>query len=319
MDVHVERFLEHLEYERNLSPNTVTSYRKDLLDLSTFFVDHFGAMEWDLSSIERTDLRAFMGWCERKGLARRSIARKLSAARSFYKFLSSDGLDDMGSIFLIKTPKSAKKLPHYVNKDEIEDGHQMCPIEEAKEIEAVFALAESRASEGSFSGARNLAILELLYGSGLRLSELYALDIEDLNFKKRLVKVLGKGSKERIVPVTRPAISAVEAYLEIRNVLVNSTEYAQRSALLLNPKGGRLSQSSIQKIIRKLLVDAAAKKGLSVHSLRHSFATHLLDSGANLIALKELLGHVSLSTTQVYMHVSKERLLQVYKSSHPRS
>ena len=304
MDVHVERFLEHLEYERNLSPNTVTSYRKDLLDLSTFFVDHFGAMEWDLSSIERTDLRAFMGWCERKGLARRSIARKLSAARSFYKFLSSDGLDDMGSIFLIKTPKSAKKLPHYVNKDE---------------IEAVFALAESRASEGSFSGARNLAILELLYGSGLRLSELYALDIEDLNFKKRLVKVLGKGSKERIVPVTRPAISAVEAYLEIRNVLVNSTEYAQRSALLLNPKGGRLSQSSIQKIIRKLLVDAAAKKGLSVHSLRHSFATHLLDSGANLIALKELLGHVSLSTTQVYMHVSKERLLQVYKSSHPRS
>jgi len=304
MDVHVERFLEHLEYERNLSPNTVTSYRKDLLDLSTFFVDHFGAMEWDLSSIERTDLRAFMGWCERKGLARRSIARKLSAARSFYKFLSSDGLDDMGSIFLIKTPKSAKKLPHYVNKDE---------------IEAVFALAESRASEGSFSGARNLVILELLYGSGLRLSELYTLDIEDLNFKKRLVKVLGKGSKERIVPVTRPAISAVEAYLEIRNVLVNSTEHAQRSALLLNPKGGRLSQSSIQKIIRKLLVDAAAKKGLSVHSLRHSFATHLLDSGANLIALKELLGHVSLSTTQVYMHVSKERLLQVYKSSHPRS
>ena len=162
-------------------------------------------------------------------------------------------------------------------------------------------------------------ILELLYGSGLRLSELYTLDIEDLNFKKRLVKVLGKGSKERIVPVTRPAISAVEAYLEIRNVLVNSTEYAQRSALLLNPKGSRLSQSSIQKIIRKLLVDAAAKKGLSVHSLRHSFATHLLDSGANLIALKELLGHVSLSTTQVYMHVSKERLLQVYKSSHPRS
>jgi len=304
MDVHVERFLEHLEYERNLSPNTVTSYRKDLLDLSTFFVDHFGAMEWNLSSIERTDLRAFMGWCERKGLARRSIARKLSAARSFYKFLSSDGLDDMGSIFLIKTPKSAKKLPHYVNKDE---------------IEAVFALAESRASEGSFSGARNLVILELLYGSGLRLSELYTLDIEDLNFKKRLVKVLGKGSKERIVPVTRPAISAVEAYLEIRNVLVNSTEYAQRSALLLNPKGSRLSQSSIQKIIRKLLVDAAAKKGLSVHSLRHSFATHLLDSGANLIALKELLGHVSLSTTQVYMHVSKERLLQVYKSSHPRS
>ncbi len=298
------RFLEYLEFERNLSPRTVTSYQKDLKDLSTFFVDHFGAMDWDLSTVDRTDLRAFMSWCENRGLGRRSIARKISAVRSFYKFLASESSDDFGSVFLVKTPKSIKRLPQHVSNSE---------------IEAVFTLAESRASKGSFSGIRNLAILELLYGSGLRLGELHGLDLENLDLRGQLVKVLGKGNKERIVPVTSSAVFAVQAYIELRSDLLDTADKLLTSAFLLNPKGGRLSRSSIQKVIRKLLVDTAAKDGLSVHSLRHSFATHLLDSGANLIALKELLGHASLSTTQVYTHVSKERLLQVYKNSHPRS
>lgn len=298
------RFLEYLEFERNLSPRTVTSYQKDLKDLSTFFVDHFGAMDWDLSTVDRTDLRAFMSWCENRGLGRRSIARKISAVRSFYKFLASESSDDFGSVFLVKTPKSIKRLPQHVSNSE---------------IEAVFTLAESRASKGSFSGIRNLAILELLYGSGLRLGELHGLDLENLDLRGQLVKVLGKGNKERIVPVTSSAVFAVQAYIELRSDLLDTADKLLTSAFLLNPKGGRLSRSSIQKAIRKLLVDTAAKDGLSVHSLRHSFATHLLDSGANLIALKELLGHASLSTTQVYTHVSKERLLQVYKNSHPRS
>jgi len=300
----VVRFLEYLEFERNLSPRTVTSYQKDLKDLSTFFVDHFGAMDWDLRTVDRTDLRAFMGWCENRGLGRRSIARKISAVRSFYKFLASESSDDFGSVFLVKTPKSIKRLPQHVSNSE---------------IEAVFTLAESRASKGSFSGIRNLAILELLYGSGLRLGELHGLDLENLDLRGQLVKVLGKGNKERIVPVTSSAVFAVQAYIELRSDLLDTADKLLTSAFLLNPKGGRLSRSSIQKVIRKLLVDTAAKDGLSVHSLRHSFATHLLDSGANLIALKELLGHASLSTTQVYTHVSKERLLQVYKNSHPRS
>jgi integrase/recombinase XerC len=282
----------------------VTSYQKDLKDLSTFFVDHFGAMDWDLSTVDRTDLRAFMSWCENRGLGRRSIARKISAVRSFYKFLASESSDDFGSVFLVKTPKSIKRLPQHVSNSE---------------IEAVFTLAESRASKGSFSGIRNLAILELLYGSGLRLGELHGLDLENLDLRGQLVKVLGKGNKERIVPVTSSAVFAVQAYIELRSDLLDTADKLLTSAFLLNPKGGRLSRSSIQKVIRKLLVDTAAKDGLSVHSLRHSFATHLLDSGANLIALKELLGHASLSTTQVYTHVSKERLLQVYKNSHPRS
>ena len=304
MGTYVLKFLEHLEYERNLSARTVTSYRKDLKDLSDFFVDHFGAMDWNVSTVDRSDLRAFMGWCQKKGLGRRSIARKISAVRSFYKFLSSEGLDDLGSVFLIKTPKLMKKLPQYANKNE---------------IEAVFTVAESRASEGSFSGIRNLVILELVYGSGLRLGELHGLDLEALDLGERLVKVLGKGNKERIVPLTDPTVCALKIYLGMRLDVLDKVGELFTSALLLNPKGGRLSQRSIQNIVRKLLSDAATKEGLSVHSLRHSFATHMLDSGANLIALKELLGHVSLSTTQIYMHVSKERLLEVYRSSHPRS
>ncbi len=304
MGTYVARFLEHLQYERNLSPRTVTSYRKDLTDLSTFFVDHFGAMDWDLSTVERTDLRAFMGWCENRGLGRRSIARKISAVRSFYKFLASEDSGDFGSVFLVKTPKFVKRLPQHVSNNE---------------IEAVFTLAENRASGGSFSGVRNLAILELLYGSGLRLGELHGLNLEDLDLRGQLVKVLGKGKKERIVPITGPAVGALQTYIEIRCDLLGTVDELLRSALLLNPKGGRISQRSIQKIVKKLLVDTATKEGLSVHSFRHSFATHLLDSGANLIAIKELLGHTSLSTTQVYMHVSKERLLEVYRRSHPRS
>lgn len=301
---HVNQFLEHLEYERNLSASTLISYRKDLLDLSVFFIDHFGLTDWDLSTVERTDLRAFMGWCERKGLGRRSIARKLSTVRSFYKFLSAVGLCGMESISLVRTPKSEKKLPKYVTKNE---------------IDIVFSLAESKASDGSLSNTRNLVILELLYGSGLRLAELYGLDVENLDLAGQLAKVLGKGSKERIVPITRSTVSALRPYLEMRSGLLDRVGDVPESALLLNPSGSRLSRSSIQKIIRKLLADTATRDGLSAHSLRHSFATHLLDSGANLIAVKELLGHVSLSTTQVYVHVSKERLLQVYKDSHPRS
>ena len=173
---HVNQFLEHLEYERNLSASTLTSYRKDLLDLWVFFIDHFGPTDWDLSTVERTDLRAFMGWCERKGLGRRSIARKLSAVRSFYKFLSAVGLCGMESISLVRTPKSEKKLPKYVTKNE---------------IDIVFSLAESKASDGSLSNTRNLVILELLYSSGLRLTELCGLDVENLDLAGQLAKVLG--------------------------------------------------------------------------------------------------------------------------------
>ena len=197
----------------------------------------------------------------------------------------------------------------------------------AADIQGVFSSAEARAAENTFRGTRNLVILELLYGSGLRLSELHGLDVPDLDLRRGQTKVLGKGNKERLVPVTGSAVRAIGRYLprrsEVRTAATPEREVAvtkpDSKALLLNPSGKRLSRRSIQTVVRRFLDDAASGEGLSAHSLRHSFATHLLDAGADLMAVKELLGHVSLSTTQVYTHTSKERLRRVYRRSHPRS
>ena len=304
MDVDVARFLRYLEHERRLSPRTLVSYRKDLADLCTFLDDHHGGGTWAWSSIDRLDLRSFMGWCGRKGLGRRTVARKVSAIRSFYRFLNLEERIPVDPTRVLRTPKLAKKLPAQAS----EAG-----------LKAVFVIAESRAVGNTPAGIRNLVILELLYGSGLRLAELHGLDVADLDLRRKQLKVLGKGRKERIVPLTGAADRALGRYLLRREGLLQKLGSPAETAVLLNPQGKRLSQRSVQKIVRRLLEDAAAGEGLTVHSLRHSFATHLLDAGADLMAVKELLGHVSLSTTQIYTHTSKERLRQVYRDAHPRS
>ena len=306
MDVEadVSRFLKHIESERRLSPRTVVSYRKDLEDLRLFFDDHFGGGEWGWGTVERFDFRSFMGWCGRKGLTRRTVARKLSATRTFYRFLHLEGRLPSDPVRTMRSPKIEKRLP----------GHAT-----SRNIEAVFLRAEARAAANTFRDTRNLVILELLYGSGLRLSELQGLDLSDLDLRQEQAKVLGKGSKERLVPITGSARRAIGRYLPRRLELGAASFAPDREALLLNPAGKRLSRRSIQTIVRRFLDDAAPGEGLSAHALRHSFATHLLDAGADLMAVKELLGHVSLSSTQVYTHTSKERLRQVYRSSHPRS
>ena len=304
VDAEVVRFLKHLESERWLSPRTVVSYRKDLEDLRLFLDDHHGGGRWGWETVERIDFRAFMGWCERKGLTRRTVARKLSAIRTFYRFLHLEDRVPSDPARTLRSPRIEKRLP----------GHAT-----SRNIEAVFSRAEVRAAENTFRGTRNLVILELLYGSGLRLSELHGLDLSDLDLGRRQAKVFGKGSKERLVPVTGSAGMAIGRYLPRRLEFGAATFPPAREALLLNPAGKRLSRRSIQTVVRRFLDDAAPGEGLSAHALRHSFATHLLDAGADLMAVKELLGHVSLSTTQVYTHTSKERLRQVYRQAHPRS
>ncbi len=304
MDADLSRFLKHLESERRLSPRTVVSYRKDLVDLSIFFDDHYGEGRWGWGTVERIDFRGFMGWCGKKGLTRRTVARKLSAIRTFYRFLHLEDRIPSDPVRTLRSPRLEKRLP----------GHAT-----AADIEGLFSAAEARAAENTFRGTRNLVILELLYGSGLRLSELHGLDLSDLDLQREQTKVLGKGNKERLVPVTGSARSAIGRYLPRRLELEASSTTPDREAVLLNPAGKRLSRRSIQTVVRRFLDDAAPGVGLSAHSLRHSFATHLLDAGADLMAVKELLGHVSLSTTQVYTHTSKERLRQVYRRSHPRS
>lgn len=301
----INAFLDVLARERRLSDNTVAAYRKDLSDLSAFLTDYLGSGEWEWDEVDRLTLRSFLGWCLRKGLARRTIGRKLSAVRGFFRFLHLEDRIPVNPARAMQAPRAEKTLPGHLSRGD---------------VEAVFTLAESRASENTLVGTRGLLIVELLYGSGLRLSELHGLDQSGLQEESRQVRVRGKGNKERIVPVTEAALGAWRRYLPRRQEARNRTQGGETGdPILVNRGGTRLSRRSIQRAVRDLLEVAASDQGLSVHSLRHSFATHLLDAGADLMAVKELLGHVSLSTTQVYTHTSKERLKRVYKQAHPRA
>lgn len=298
----LQDFLKQLGDERQLSPNTIVAYRKDLTDLVAFMTDYSGTSGWSWEEVDRLTLRSFMGWCQRKGLSRRTVARKLSATRSFFRFLHREERLPANPARAVRAPRLEKRLPGHVRKDG---------------IERLFAEAEARAAENTLSGTRDLVMLELLYGSGLRLAELHGLNLGHVDLVGERVKVTGKGRKERIVPVTGSAIRAIRRY-EPRRAEVPVRPGADRDALLLNRQGARLSTRSIQRMTRAILERAAEGEGLSVHSLRHSFATHLLDGGADLMAVKELLGHVSLSTTRIYTHTSKERLRKVYNETHPR-
>lgn len=340
-------YLRMLADERQLSAHTVAAYRRDLEDLRAFLTDYLGTPDWGWEEVDRLTLRSFMGWCLRRGLSRRTIARKLSAVRGFFRFLHLEDQLPANPARAVRAPKMEKRLP----------GHLSRP-----ETDALFHLAEARAAENTLAGTRDLLVLELLYGSGLRLSELQGLNLADMDLRSGQMRVRGKGRKERIVPITRSSIQALRRYEFRRREALSKgpggggrgtagpgegptkpslgegptkpssgqgpATSGERSpsgtsgdddALLLNARGGRLSRRSIQRQVRTLLEKAAADQGLSVHSLRHSFATHLMDAGADLLAVKELLGHVSLSTTQIYTHTSRERLKEVYRRAHPRS
>ena len=304
MRAEVRDFLEHLANERQLAPTTTLAYERDLHDLVDFLEEYRGTPDIDWEDVDRLALRGFMGWLDRRGLSRRTIARKLSAVRTFFRFLHREGHIGSNPARSVKGPKAEQRLPGHV-------GHG--------DIESIFRTAEARAAENTLQGTRNLVILELLYGSGLRLAEAQGLDMGNLDLANRQARVTGKGSKERIVPLTGAAVTAIRRYEARRAEVVGSRASADHEALLVNPTGRRLSRRSIQTVVRRFLQDTAGGEGLSAHSLRHSFATHLLDAGADLLAVKELLGHASLSTTQIYMHTSTERLRQVYDRAHPRS
>lgn len=302
----LEAFLRHLADERQLSAHTVTAYRRDLGDLSEFLSGYYGTPEWDWSHVDRLTLRSFLGWLDRRGLSRRTAARKLSAVRTFFRFLHLEDRVESNPTRAVRAPRLEKRLPGHLTRGD---------------TQALFDVAEVRAAENTLAGTRNLVILELLYGSGLRLAELQGLDLPDLDLVAEQVKVRGKGRKERLVPLTRASVTAVRRYLPRRDDVVgrNSRGAGDRRALLVGPTGRRLSPRGIQKIVGALFATAGADGELSVHSLRHSFATHLIDAGADLMAVKELLGHVSLSTTQIYTHTSTERLKRIYKGAHPRA
>jgi integrase/recombinase XerC len=302
----VVEFLRHLSDERQLSPNTVAAYARDLEELEAFLNGYFGRSDWAWVDADRLALRGFLGWSRRGGRSRRTAARKLSAARTFFRFLHLEDRIPSNPARAVRAPKVDRRLPGHLS---------------SADMQAVFGAAEARAAENTLQGTRDLVILEVLYGSGLRLSELHALDLPGLDRKGGLVRVLGKGRKERIVPVTAAALRAFDRYEPRRDEVLRSAGSRDREerAALVNARGGRLSRRSIQEAVRRCLEAAASARGLSAHALRHSFATHLLERGADLLAVKELLGHVSLSTTRIYTHTTKERLLRVYREAHPRS
>ncbi len=301
MTAEVQHFLRHLADERQLSPHTIAGYRRDLSDLERFLTDHLGTPQWEWSGIDRSACRAFLGWARGRGLARRTIARKLSATRTFFRFLVREGGLPADPSRGLRAPRGERELPEHLPR---------------RGIDELFGVATERASLNTLEGTRDLAILELLYGSGLRLSELHGVDLPAIDLLGGQIRVRGKGGKDRIVPLTRAAGQALRRYLLRRQ---ETPAPPESGPLLVQREGRRLSRRSIQRAVGALLEAAGARPGVSVHSLRHSFATHLLDGGADLMAVKELLGHASLSTTRIYTHTSRDRLQRVYRDAHPRS
>jgi len=291
----ISSFLDYLKNERNFSQHTYGSYALDLKQFDSF-LDEIKMS--DISSFTRTDARAFLVKLEEGGLSRKSIARKISCYRSFCSYLIKSKFIKVNHWSGISLPKVIKKLPNFLYPEEID---LLLGIPDLK----------------SPSGLRDKAILEVLYASGMRVSELVKLNISDVDKDDGEILVSGKGSKERIVLIGGPAMTALKDYLKYgRSKLVKSTS---NRAIFLGRFGTRITSRSVERIIQKHIKKSGIDKKISPHSLRHSFATHMLERGADLRTVQELLGHASLSTTQIYTHVTKERLKTVYDGAHPRA
>lgn len=296
-------FLQWLSAERRLSPHTVEAYERDLDQFEGFLDDRSRAGAWGWRDVDRRSVRAWLGELDRLGRAESTIARKLSSLRVFFRFLRRSERRRTNPARLVRARSTGRSLPAFLTRKQVDD--LFAPDD-----------AEGTPEEGerAIRRARDRALVEILYSSGLRLAEVHGLDIGDIDHERGLVKVLGKGRKERIVPVGRAALRAIVRYLEMTDRSAESS-----GALFESRPGERLSRRQIQRIVARRLAAAADGETLSPHALRHSFATHLLDEGADLMAVKELLGHASLSTTRIYTHTSKERLLETYRQAHPRA
>ncbi len=301
----IDSFIDDLRSLKGYSDHTAKNYRIDLEQFFSFLVEKQDSSEKEgiapeLESVDFLVIREYLG--RLFGLYKRtSIARKLSTIRSFFYFLEKKGLVKGNPAADISTPKQGKYIPNHLPVDEM------------------FRLLDGPDREKPL-GLRDLAILETLYSCGIRVSELSGLNVSSIDFDQRLVRVVGKGDKERIVPIGKKALQAVEDYIESTGSLrKKSGRDVENTPLFMNARGGRLSARSIERMVKKYANECSLMTEVTPHSLRHTFATHLLDGGADLRSVQELLGHVSLSTTQKYTHVSLERLMQVYDKAHPRS
>ena len=298
----IEQFLEHLRYERNVSSHTLRNYSSDLEQFLLFLTADGKRNAPEVAQIDHLTIREWLASLHTEQKKKSSIARKLAALRTFFQFLVREGLLELNPAKLVATPKLEKKLPKHLS------------------IEEAIRFIESPDPETDL-GKRDRAMLELMYATGVRVAELTTLNIADVDFGNQLVRVTGKRRKQRIVPFGEPAGLAIRNYLVVRDKFLLNAPVSKRDdeALFLNYQGTRITTRSVGRMVEKYIRLCAGMHNISPHALRHSFATHLLDSGADLRDIQELLGHARLSTTQVYTHVSMEKLIEVYDKAHPKA
>ncbi len=295
MEKKLRKFLDFLRYERNASPHTIASYRRDLVQLQSYLDKRKIA----LKALDNITLRGFLSSLFQRGNKKSTVARKLASTRSFLQFCLQKGWLEDNPARVVATPKQGKNVPSFLSEEEMTHFLDL-PTKPKKALDY-----------------RDKALLELLYATGIRVGELVGMNVEDVNFNQRLIRVRGKGKKERLLPFGRKAAVSLRDYLSWRK-LINQGRI-EEEALFLNFRGRRLSSRSVERIVDKYLQRAALCRKISPHSLRHSFASHLLSRGADLRVIQELLGHESLATTQKYTHIDLKQLLEVYRKSHPRS
>ncbi len=293
MESYLDKFLKYLTVEKNYSKHTLTAYSHDLTEFFSF------ASGRPIEELDRDGLRRYLAHLYETGLAKRTVARREATMRTFFRFLVREGYVKKSPMAGLRNPKADKKLPVVLDENEMT------------------RLIES--PDDDLPGRRDRAILETLYSTGMRVSELVALDMERVDFIGGSCRVMGKGGKERLCPIGDKALRSIRKYLELRG----EESGKGRRALFLNhspnESGSRLTDRSVRRVLEKYIERTCKREGISPHSLRHSFATHLLDRGADLRSVQELLGHENLSTTQIYTHVSTQRMREAYEKAHPRA
>jgi integrase/recombinase XerC len=316
MTAHLKAFLQYMKLNRGLSPHTVRAYESDLSQFLAYTALAAGTKrsELDPARLDRAAIRGFLAELLKQEQSRATAARKLAAVRTFLKYLRREDVITSDPGALIATPRREVRMPAHLSEDEMR--HLIAAADDATPL-----------------GRRDRAILELFYASGLRLSELTGLDVSDVNLSAKMVRVLGKGGKQRIVPFNGATAGAIRVYLKDRDALINGhagraqqqegrekrSAARPRDPLFVNYRGGRLTVRSVDRLVRRYVASFSTRLGISPHALRHSFATHLLGRGADLRVIQEMLGHARLSTTQRYTHVNATQLLDVYRKAHPRA